>query len=375
MRIALISSGRAHLLDLAREFHELGHEVQFYSYVPRFRALQFGLPSKCHRALLPYVAPLVAAIRKAPEGFSDILSPILQLTLDRLVATVLRPCDVLVGMSGLCVLAARRAREAFGAKVFLERGSRHILSQKEILESIPGTRRPAVPSFDVKRELWGYDFADVISVPSHHVERSFRERGTQSSKLFRNPYGVDLEMFPPTEKPEVKHPTVIFAGTWSLRKGCDVLWEACRSAQSWKLLHVGAIGDAPVPQSPLFSHRDVVPQPQLADIYREAHVFVHPSREEGLSLVQAQALACGLPLVCTDRTGGEDLREVLCEPEWITVVPHGDVVALSRGIGQALAKAAEQTGLRDILGLARDKLSWRAYGKRYSEELLKRCSS
>jgi len=36
-------------------------------------------------------------------------------------------------------------------------------------------------------------------------------------------------------------------------------------------------------------------------------VFVMASIEEGLAMVQVQALACGLPLICTTNTGGEDL--------------------------------------------------------------------
>ena len=374
LRIAIVTSGRFHVLDLARELAALGHDVTFYSHVPRRRAEQFGLPAKCHRALLPYVFPLVALQRKAPQLLRDRVDVMLQWLLDRVAARLLEPCDVFIGMSGLCVQSARCARAKYGAKVFLERGSRHVLSQKDILEAIPGIRRPVVPDFNVKRELQGYAFADVISVPSQHVERSFAERGIPKSKIFRNPYGVDLQMFQPTPTPELNHPTVIFAGTWCLRKGCDVLWNACHSANVWHLLHVGAIGDLPVPQSPLFTHIDAVPQRQLAEMYCKSHVFAHPSREEGLSLVQAQGLACGLPLVCTDRTGGEDLREMIADPEWVTVVPHDDAVGLGQGIERALARAGQHRGLRDILGSARARLSWRAYGERYSAEIGRRCN-
>ena len=53
LRIGIASSGRFHLLDLARELDALGSEVSFYSYVPRERAKTFGLPGRCHVALLP----------------------------------------------------------------------------------------------------------------------------------------------------------------------------------------------------------------------------------------------------------------------------------------------------------------------------------
>ncbi len=368
MRIAIVTTGRFHVLDLARELAGLGHDVRFYSYVSCRRAGQFGLPRKCHRALLPGALPLVALQRKAPKLWANWVDILLQKTVDGMAASKLEPCDVLIGMSGLCVRSAQTAREKFGAKIVLERGSRHILSQKEILESIPGMARPAVSEFNVRRELWGYDSADVISIPSHHVESSFLQRGFPEMKLFRNPYGVDLTMFPPTAKPQNKVPTLVFAGAWSLRKGCDVLAKAVEG-QPWRLIHAGAIADARLPKLANFESRGFVPQAKLAGVYAQADAFVHPSREEGLSLVQAQSLSCGMPLVCTDRTGGEDLAEILEDPSWVTVVKPNDAVALRNGIRLALAKAATQKGLRDILGSSRPQLSWRAYGQRYEAGL------
>ena len=371
MRIAIVTTGRFHVLDLARELAALGHDVKFYSFVPRKRAEQFGLPRRCHRSLLPWVLPLIAAQRQGPKAWGNQLDILLQKAVDSLAARLLEPCDVFIGMSGLCVKSAQVARKKYGAQVFLERGSRHILSQKEILEAIPGMPKPAVPEFNVRRELWGYDFADVISIPSKHVERSFLERGFPKEKLFRNPYGVDLTMFPPTAKPQNKVPTLVFAGTWSLQKGCDVLAKAMEG-QPWRLIHVGSVGDAPLPKPANFESRGMVSQSKLVGIYVQADVFVQPSRQEGLSLVQAQALSCGLPLVCTDRTGGEDLAELLEDPSWVTVVKPDDVTALRAGIEQALVRAGTQTGLRDILGAVRERLSWRAYGERYDEELKRR---
>ena len=370
LRIAIFTSGRFHVLDLARELDALGHEVAFYSYVPRRRTEQFGLPARCHRALLPYVWPLVLLHRRLPGRARAWVNAALHLALDTLVAWRLERCDVFIGMSGLSVRAARAARKRYGAKVFLERGSRHLLSQKEILETMPGPRRAEVPAFDVRRELAGYAYADTIVVPSRHAEESFLALGVPAERLFRNPYGVDLSMFPPTPAPEPGEPaTVLLVGSWSLRKGCDVLWEACRTARDWRLLHVGPILDASLPDSPLFEHIEPVQQWKLIEIYRRAHVLALPSREEGLSLVLAQALACGLPVVCSDRSGGRDLQEMLAEPQWVTEISRDDPTALRLGIERALEQARQQNGLRDILGPARGELSWKAYGRRYDARI------
>jgi alpha-maltose-1-phosphate synthase len=370
-RIAIVSTGRFHVLDLARELHALGHDVAFYSLLPLRRARKFGLSAQCHRSLLPHLFPLVIASRFLPKPLSDLADRLLQRAVDFLAAIKLEPCDVFIGMSGLCVRSARAAREKHGAKIFIERGSMHIVAQGEILARIPGNRRERISRFSIKRELYAYDYADVIVIPSRHVEESFTARRVPKSKLFRNPYGVDLSMFPPTERHNDRQ-TVIFVGAWSLRKGCDVLWKVCEQSDSWHLLHVGPVADAPLPKSPRFEHHDPAGQDQLVRFYRRSHVFAHASREEGLSLVLVQALACGLPVVCTDRTGGVDLRELLDDPEWVTIVPADDAEALQHGIEAAFLKSAQQEGVREVLGSARHKFSWAEYGKRYSDEIMRR---
>ena len=371
LRINIVTSGRFHVLDLARELAAIGHDVRFYSCIARTRAVRFGLPPACHRRSLLWLAPLLAAAANMPAAVRPLVEATFKRLLDRSAAASMEDCDAFIGMSGLCVESAQAARSR-GAKVFLERGSRHIESQKDILEAIPGARVPAIPADDVERELAGYEIADAIVVPSRHTEESFVARGTARERLFRNPYGVDLDMFPASASPCNDPPVVIMAGTWSLQKGCDLLWEACRAAGSWRLRHVGAIGDARLPSSPLFEHEEPVPQWELGRELAKADVLALASRQDGFGMVLSQALACGLPVVCTDRTGGEDLREMLDDPEWVSVVPHDDGAALGRAIEQSIARSRVRPAIRSLPG--RERLSWTAYGRRYDAELARRCS-
>jgi glycosyltransferase involved in cell wall biosynthesis len=93
------------------------------------------------------------------------------------------------------------------------------------------------------------------------------------------------------------------------------------------------------------------------------------SREEGLAVVQCQALASGLPLVCTDRTGGSDLAG-LGIARLIHVVPAGDPEALRRALAQALDDSTGNTGVARITAAERETLSWRAYAMRHLEVML-----
>jgi len=375
MRIAIITAGRFHILDLARELDACGHEVALYSLVPPWRTRGFGLPQPCNRWLGPYLAPAYAICRAARKcGAASVGNRFLYAAVDRVAAGSVGACDVLIGMSQMSAASMLSVRRRFGARTVLERGSRHIASQREILEGIPGSmpRATPVPDWAVRRELVEYELADLIAVPSRHVERSFTERGVAAHKLFRNPYGVDLEMFPATTAPAPEAPpTVIMVGKWSLRKGCDVLAEAWGrlATAGVRLVHVGPLGDAPLPRGPGFAHRGTVDQRALSSCYAGAHVFALASREEGLALVQIQALASGLPVVATEYTGAEDLQEYVDDPRAIAIVPVNDVDALAGALGTQLAYARSMTSARDLLGSARDRLSWREYGRRYDAML------
>jgi starch synthase len=289
---------------------------------------------------------------------------------DAAVSAIIEPCDVFIFMSGIYLDSARRIKAQCGAKLWLERGSRHILSQDDILSAVPGAARPYRDI--IVRELAGYKLADRIVVPSRHVADSFARDPESAAKLFVNPYGVALDMFPYRERKSWGQGPmrIVFAGTWSWRKGCDVLEAAVRQCKGVHLLHVGATGDLDFPkQDGRFKHLNAVPQAELAAIYHASDVFVHASREEGLSVVQAQALASGLPIICSDRTGGADLGVTPGLRARITVVPHDDVTALKLAIESARDAFRAEVFLPPLSHEDLHAISWRAYACRYSAEL------
>ena len=106
-----------------------------------------------------------------------------------------------------------------------------------------------------------------------------------------------------------------------------------RSIDGVRLTHVGAIGDLRFPNFPeRFAHRDPVAQSALKHFYAAADLFVLASRQDGFGMVLSQALASGLPVICTDHTGGGDLAEMPGFASRITVVPAGDAPALAEAI-------------------------------------------
>jgi glycosyltransferase involved in cell wall biosynthesis len=369
LKIAIATAGRFHVLDLARELHGLGHEVRFYSFVPRRRARSFGLPGECHVSLLPFVLPLLVWQRLLPKAGRALRELLLYKSLNQAAMLRMERCDVFIFMSGIYLEAACAARKRFGARLWLERGSQHILAQDEILAAMKGERPTALT---IRRELEGYQIADRIVIPSLHVQDSFRRDPAAYRKLFRNGYGVDIRIFTPAPPQQLRGPmAVLYAGTWSLRKGCDVLAEAVRRADV-RLIHVGAIGDCPFPGADdRFMHFGPVPQWKLEEFYARASAFVLASREDGFGMVLSQALSAGLPVIATERTGAPDLALIPGLANRIFVVPSDDADALAEAIITVRRRLVSAGPFRSLETKEREHLSWAAYARRYDDELMR----
>ena len=93
-----------------------------------------------------------------------------------------------------------------------------------------------------------------------------------------------------------------------------------------------------------------------------------PSIQDGLALVQLQAMACGLPLICTTNTGGDDL--ITEQGKEGFVIPIRDVNAIKDKITYLYKNPI----IRDEMGNnAKERVkagyTWADYGERYYENL------
>lgn len=365
IKINILSPGRFHVCDLARELDKQGFDVKFYSFVPTKRAIKFGLPKHCSASLFYLMIPFLIIQKKLfkKQNWASILSTRVQ---DFLTGILMRKCDILIAMSGSFVYAAEKAKKG-GSIIILERGSKHILEQKRILESIPSLKgKKPVPDINVQRELKGYELADYIAVASQHVIESFKLYHYPQEKLFKNPYGVDLSMFSPQLNIEKKY-DFIMVGGWSYQKGCDLIIEAIRKT-NYTFLHVGSIADLTFPQEDKFHHVDAVDQSKLIDYYNQAKIFVLPSRQDGFGMVLSQALACNLPIIGSKDCGAPDLQQMVEDPQYITLIENYTPEALIKAMNRAMEN---YPNLKDktYAGHAIENLTWEAYGKRYADFL------
>ena len=109
----------------------------------------------------------------------------------------------------------------------------------------------------------------------------------------------------------------------------------------------------------------VIDNSELPVAYSQAHVFLIASLEEGLAMVQGEALACGCPVIATTNTGAEDL---------ITDGKEGFIVPIrsSQAITDRLQQLADEPALRQSMSEAAIQKvksigGWDSYGTDFSQ--------
>ena len=149
--------------------------------------------------------------------------------------------------------------------------------------------------------------------------------------------GIDLNTFKPTESSfrrdhgigADEYMLLGVAFGWEKRKGLDVfLWLAEHLPESFRIVLVGTDEDIEksLPEN-IISIRRTNSQSELAEIYSAADLFVNPTREEVFGLVNAEALACGTPVLTFNTGGSPEIIDESCG----RVVDCDDVEALAEG--------------------------------------------
>ena len=313
MRVCVGSAGRFHTFDLARQLERRGYLGALYTAYPRWKV--DGLPRGMVRTFPWVMGPLTVAARLGLHGLAERRNYWVAESFDRWVASRLEPCEVYHCLSSFGVRSHRVARERYGALTICDRGSSHILYQDEVLAEEHARWGIPYRPIDrrlVDRELQEYDFCDRIFVPSSFVYRSFVQKGVPETKLLKIPYGVDLSLFRPVPKEDDVF-RVVYVGALSLQKGIPDLLEAVCSLRLPRF-EVWLIGSLLPEVGPFlrkwegrYRYLGVIPRKELYRYYSQGSVFVIASVQEGMALVQAQAMACGLPVIATKNTGAEDL--------------------------------------------------------------------
>jgi glycosyltransferase involved in cell wall biosynthesis len=203
-----------------------------------------------------------------------------------------------------------------------------------------------------------FAMADAVICASSFTQHSLAAAGSKAPAHVVG-YGVDLDLFSArTVAPSAKPLTVGFVGALSQRKGARYLLGALAALPKGSaklILYTRAAVDRDLLRG--FESVDIEIKGGLSDVQlaadlKRCDMVALPSIAEGFGLVILEAMACGVPVLCTTSTGGADFIQhrqnglliapgsaALIEQELAWAITHRDELFQ---MGQAARREAEK---------------------------------
>lgn len=229
----------------------------------------------------------------------------------------------------------------------------------------------------IEREKKEWDAADIILCPSEFVRQSVVACGGSDEKCAVVPYGVDADNQAATEgpKPPSDPIRVLTVGNVRLQKGGQYVYRAAELlGDRADFRMVGSIAVSEHASGLLDRFAELtgrVPRSEVSRHYDWADIFLLPSLCEGSATVTYEAMAHGLPVICTPNTGS-----VVRNGQDGFIVPIRDAEAIAERIMQL---AGDETLYQDMSMSAKERAvtvgSVEAYGKRLLKTITERVSS
>ncbi len=160
------------------------------------------------------------------------------------------------------------------------------------------------------------NISGVIGVSTQKIEESI-ELGLIKNieKTVVLPNGYNPSVFYPSSKQDARlklgipneSKIAIFVGDFCERKGDQRVVEAAKAMPDLKLIMIGK-GDK-VPKSDQIIYCGTLPHGELVNYLNAADVFVLPTLAEGCCNAIVEAIACGLPIISSNRSFNDDILD------------------------------------------------------------------
>jgi glycosyltransferase involved in cell wall biosynthesis len=161
----------------------------------------------------------------------------------------------------------------------------------------------------------GCNGVDFFLVPSKFVKDSLLQSGIQESKIKMVPYGVNIQQFNPVENKKISgNLKLLFVGSITYRKGIHRLLNVIHKMPNVEVYLAGTYDKSSKIYLNYKDYENIhflgfITRDILNDLYNECDVFVLPSFCEGMAMVGLEAMASGLPMICTSYSGVNDVVE------------------------------------------------------------------
>lgn len=216
-----------------------------------------------------------------------------------------------------------------------------------------GLRSQAVPAWFQEIYLktigrFTFNSADKIITFTEREKEDMISVGVKPEKIVIIPNGVDTEKFHPVISPEPHPFTVIWVGRLAAGKGLKYAilgFEKFLQFVPTALIYV--VGDGPYLEmakeyvagkglegSIIFTGR--VENDEMISYYARSSVYLMTSMSEGMPRTLLEAMACGLPVVCTDI------------PQLVPIIEAGGIVIQKKDIGGVVGALERLYGDGDL---------------------------
>ncbi|MEO5564481.1 MAG: glycosyltransferase family 4 protein [Chitinophagaceae bacterium] len=364
MKITYTAPNRSHHYPYAEALHRAGYLHAFISGFSRFspRAALPGVGDKLKRH--DFFQNLYLASLKFNTGpfISSKFNHLTNLSLDKASYKSAKESDAFIFYRTEGYTTTQRLKKEKSKTVcIMEEVNSHVdhqyaILQEEYVKLGLGNYPEKIP--DHATRLKAYEISDYILCPSEFVRQSFIDKGFSPKRLLKVNFGFSATSPVANKSFNTESFRVLYVGQLNFRKGLRYAIEAFKQVKhpNKEFIIVGpkvgitGLEKMQLPKEVVFT--GTLKGEELNDQYRKADVFILPSLEEGLALVQMEALSFGVPVLITTNTGGED---IITDGGQGFIVPPADANALKE-------RLQEMAGDKELL-------------KRMSEEALQAAHS
>ena len=318
MKVFISVFGKFHAFDQAKELNNRNCLHKIFTTFPKYQLREYGI--KDNQIISFPIFEVFSRIRfLIPNLFLNSYLKYLSIIFDFICSLYInKDIDLFIGWSGFSEISLKKSKR-LKITTMLERGSASIDFQRNILKK--EARKLDIPfnfsNYFLKKELMEYQLTDYINVPSKFSKKTFKKK--LQKKIFVNRYGVDTNLFKNNFKNKnilknKKKFVVIYVGGFTYQKGSHYLIKAMNELTTKydiEFWHVGMIEKELINIIKRYSNSKMKffgqkPFKELPKYFSKASIFCIPSIHDGLALVIPQALSSGLPVLCTENSGGKE---------------------------------------------------------------------
>jgi len=279
VKIGIVVGFQWHAIELGTGLSKLGHEVYYIT------TLDFASPGK--RIRMRWLLSLAERIQLLKILFCPLFS--------YLACRKSSSCDVIIVWSSY---GAFFNHTKLGKPVIIIRGSHHVDTQFELL-GMTWTIKGLVSRF---LELRDYDNAYKITVPTEEIANDPKWKRLRD-KLVVSEYGFE-DLKKPHSLPNASRIELLFVGILSYQKGLDRLRNIFQDEDSNLMLTlVGRLEyrGFKIPSS--WNYLGELQGNEVSNLMYSKDILILLSRQEGMARVGLEAIARGMPVIATPRSG------------------------------------------------------------------------